>query len=201
MNALGISIQNTQNAYLRKQLNAEYLKNFVDKSMNLILHMSKTIDDFRNFFRPDKEPSVFSLKETVQKALSIIEASYANNFIRIETVYLTDMEIRGYPNEYSQVLLVILNNAKDILTERKIVNPLVRVTLQEMNGKSVVSITDNGGGIEAGVIMKIFEPYFTTKPEGTGIGLYMSKMIIESNMGGKLTVQNVEGGAEFRIVI
>lgn len=201
LNALGIHIQNLLDIYKNGQLSADYIKAFIDRSMTLILHMSKTIDDFRNFFKPDKEPVSFSLKNTVEKTLSIIEASMKNNFIKIETDIQTDNTIRGYPNEYSQVLLVILNNAKDVLVERKVKDPLVKISIMEENGRSVVTITDNAGGIEPDISMKIFEPYFTTKSEGTGIGLYMSKMIIENNMGGKLTARNADNGAEFRIVI
>jgi signal transduction histidine kinase len=107
----------------------------------------------------------------------------------------------GYPNEYSQVILNVLNNAKDVLTERMVPAPRIRIRAFAQEGRSVVTIGDNGGGIDEDIIPKIFDPYFSTKEvgKGTGIGLYMSKVIIEQNMGGSLTARNFDEGAEFRI--
>lgn len=113
------------------------------------------------------------------------------------------MFVEGYPNEYSQVLLNILGNAMEAILERKIMGPWVSMRLFSDNGRAVVTITDNAGGILEDIIGKVFDPYFSTKPEGrgTGIGLYMSKNIIEKNMGGRLTVKNTDSGAEFRIEV
>jgi C4-dicarboxylate-specific signal transduction histidine kinase len=107
----------------------------------------------------------------------------------------------GYPNEYSQVILNILNNAKDVIMERMVTAPRIRIRAFVEEGRSVVTIGDNGGGIGEDILPKIFDPYFSTKEvgKGTGIGLYMSKVIIEQNMEGALTVRNIDGGAEFRI--
>ena len=114
-----------------------------------------------------------------------------------------DFLIIGYPNEYAHVLLNIIKNAKDVFVERKISDPKITITGLREAGKSVVTITDNAGGISEDVMEKIFDPYFTTKSNesGIGIGLYMSKLIIEKNMQGKLSVRNVENGAEFTIEI
>ena len=107
----------------------------------------------------------------------------------------------GYPNEYSQVLLNIILNAQDALLEHRVKQPQITVSSFVENGRSVVTVVDNAGGVPVEILDKIFEPYFTTKgpDKGTGIGLYMSKTIIEDNMGGKLTVRNINEGAEFRI--
>ncbi|MBF0458519.1 MAG: HAMP domain-containing histidine kinase [Nitrospirae bacterium] len=119
-----------------------------------------------------------------------------------ETILFAD----GYPNEFKQVLLNILNNAKDAIisnieTDSKIQGLIeINICNDEQRDKIMISIGDNGGGIPEHLIAKIFEPYYTTKGEhGTGIGLYMSKTIIETNMGGSLTVRNVDGGAEFMV--
>ena len=113
--------------------------------------------------------------------------------------------INGFPNEYSQVILNLLNNSKDVLKERniQIENRKIIISLYKENGKSVVTVVDTGGGIPEDIIGRIFEPYFTTKDDetGTGLGLYMSKIIIEDNMKGKLTARNIQDGAEFRIEI
>jgi C4-dicarboxylate-specific signal transduction histidine kinase len=101
------------------------------------------------------------------------------------------------------VLLNILNNAGDVLSERERVDPKVVITFGSEGEHSVVTIADNAGGIPEGIIYKVFDPYFSTKgpQQGTGLGLYMSKTIIEKNMGGKLTVRNLSEGAEFRIEV
>ena len=113
------------------------------------------------------------------------------------------IKITTYLNEYKQVLLNIINNAKDVLIEKNIENPLIKITAQEDNNQITLYIEDNGGGILVEPKSKIFEPYFTTKEDsnGTGIGLYMSKIIIEKNMKGKLRVKNTKNGALFTIHI
>ena len=201
LNNLGLLIQDLSHAERYGELNREYLDRSVEEAMKTINFLSRTIDDFRNFFRPDKEKTLFSLAETLNMALSIVGDSFRNNNIKIELDIQDHVDIVGYPNEYSHVLLNILSNAKDVLLERGIEAPNVIIRLFRENGRSVITVTDNGGGVKEDVLDKIFDPYFTTKNQGTGIGLYMSKVIIEKNMGGKLTVRNNGSGAEFRIEV
>ena len=110
-----------------------------------------------------------------------------------------DCTLYGFPNEYSQVLLNLLSNAKDAIAGNGVQNGLISIQVRKHSGRGVVTIRDNGGGIPEAIINKVFEPYFSTKPMGTGIGLYMSKMIIEHNMGGILTASNIENGCEFSV--
>jgi signal transduction histidine kinase len=155
--------------------------------------MSQTIDDFRDFFKPDKEKEPFSLVEETQKVISlldVIEVEIALNVIE-------DINILNYKNEYKQVILNLLTNAKEVLEERDIPSPKIVLTID----KNQVTVSDNAGGIKVKEIQKIFEPYYSTKVQGTGIGLYMSKMIVEKNMGGKLSVTNKENGALFMLVL
>jgi C4-dicarboxylate-specific signal transduction histidine kinase len=165
--------------------------------------MSHTIDDFRNFFRPDKEKSDFSISGTINGTLDFMKPSLTSHGIAIEFEETEDVVIQGYANEYTQVLLNLVNNAKDVLITRKIANPRIKFRVMRKNGRSVVMVADNGGGIDTEILPKIFDPYFTTKEQtqGTGIGLYMSKAIIEGSMGGRLTASNVDDGAEFRIEV
>jgi len=123
--------------------------------------------------------------------------------LQIQTVIDEEVSIEGCQNELAQVILNILMNAKDALLEQNIVNPLIVLRLFSEHGKAVLTVTDNAGGIPDAIIDKIFDPYFTTKgpDKGTGIGLFMSKAIIEKNIGGRLTARNIGGGAEFRIVV
>jgi signal transduction histidine kinase len=203
LNAVGLIIQDFRDAYAYGELNKEYLDKKVEKGVEIIMHMSKTIDDFRNFFRPEKEKQTFLIREPIIKAASFIEAAYKHNGIELEIEIADDITAEGYPNEYAQVVLNILNNAKDALMESGAAKPRVSIRTFKENEKAVLTISDNAGGIPQDIIERIFDPYFTTKEEGkgTGIGLYMSKMIIEKNMSGKLTARNTNGGAEFRIEI
>jgi phosphate/phosphite/phosphonate ABC transporter binding protein len=202
LNLMGLIIQGIADAYKYGDLSGEYLEKSVNKGMDVINLMSQTIDDFRNFFKPDKVKQEFNIKDIIEKSISFVISGFKNNNIDLKADIRDDITIFGYPNEYRHVLLNILSNAKDILLERNVKNPIVKLSAHVENGKSVVLISDNGGGIDKSIIDKIFEPYFTTKDDkGTGIGLYMSKMIIEKNMGGSLSVKNIDGGAEFRIVV
>jgi len=171
--------------------------------MELIQHMSRTIDDFRNYFRPDKEKSTFKVTEAIENTLSLIEDSFKNQHIDIEVVAKNEPVIYGYRNEFAQALLNILNNARDALTERSIDAPKVIITIYTEDNRAIVTVTDNAGGIDKEIMGKIFDPYFTTKgpQSGTGVGLFMSKTIIEKNMGGRLVARNIANGAEFRIEV
>ncbi|NLW48457.1 MAG: PAS domain S-box protein [Firmicutes bacterium] len=203
LNALGLMLQNIQDAYQYNEITPEYMESRAKKVKELIKHMSQTIEDFRNFYRPDKEKQKFRLEEVIDKTITFVEASFKNNNIELMFTVKNDIYIFGFPNEYSQVLINILNNAKDVLLAKKIKNPRVDIELTGDQSLSSVTITDNGGGIPDQIIDKVFEPYFTTKEpnQGTGIGLYMSKTIIEKNMGGRLSVVNLAGGAQFTIEV
>jgi signal transduction histidine kinase/PAS domain-containing protein len=203
LNTLGLTIQGLLLYYDLEEFNREFLEKGVSSSMELIQHMSRTIDDFRNYFRPDKEKNEFKAAEAVKSTLTLIEDSFKNKFIGIEIIAKNDPVIYGYRNEFAQGLLNILNNARDALKERKVDDPRVKITICSEGEKAVVTVADNAGGIAEDIMDKIFDPYFTTKgPQGgTGVGLFMSKTIIEKNMGGRLTARNLTDGAEFRIEV
>jgi signal transduction histidine kinase len=203
LNVLGLVIQQMKLYYEIGSFSKEYLDTSVKKSMGLINHMSQTIDDFRNFFKPDKEMVEFRVHEVVARTVSLVEDGFKNHRIRVDFHANANPAIIGFPNEYSQVLLNILMNARDALLDRKPDNARITVTISTEGEKGVVTIADNAGGIAADAIGKIFEPYFTTKgpDKGTGVGLFMSKTIIEKNMNGKLTARNTGEGAEFRIEV
>ncbi len=201
LNEIGLYVQNLQNSYEYNELTDAYLNETVEKTMNKLEYMSHTIDDFRNFFRSDKIKEQFLLSQYILKTLSLTEAGFHNNFIELITNLQQDIYYTSYPNEFSQAILNILSNAKDVLVERKIENPQVIINLTMQDKKIILTISDNAGGINEEIIDSIFEPYYTTKGEltGTGLGLYISKTIIEKNMGGKLFAQNTTSGAEFII--
>lgn len=163
--------------------------------------MSRTIDDFRNFFRSDKEKTTFGVDQVIARTISLVEKSFLDQRISIDLQTEGDPMVSGYPNEYAQVLLNILANARDALVGRNVSDARILIHSFAEEGASVVTVTDNAGGIADEIIDKLFDPYFTTKgpDRGTGIGLFMSKTIIEKNMGGRLTVRNTGSGAEFRV--
>ncbi|HBG06092.1 MAG: histidine kinase [Geobacteraceae bacterium GWC2_58_44] len=203
LNMLALLAQDLNITKKREGLSDEFVDANVKKTLEIINHMSKAIDEFRYFFKPDKEKVEFRVLETMEKALSIVEGSFEVNGIRTETVKTGDPVINGYPVEFIQVLINVLINAREALIASHTDMPLVSINLLTESGKAVVTIADNAGGIPDDIKDKIFEPYFTTKgPEqGNGIGLFMCKAIIEKNMGGVLTVRNVGDGAEFRIEV
>ena len=163
--------------------------------------MSSTINDFRNFFMPDKEVVSFSAIEQIKHAVALVEAGLTSQHISIQLTAPQDVVLNGLPNEYSQVLLNLFSNAKDAIKESAVPEGRIAITLYQLDGLGVVSVSDNGVGINEEVIDKIFEPYFSTKAMGTGIGLYMSKMIVERSMNGRITAHNTEVGTEFIIEV
>jgi two-component system, NtrC family, C4-dicarboxylate transport sensor histidine kinase DctB len=203
LNMLALLVQDLLMTQKTAGLTQEFVNENVSRSLEIIRQMSKTIDYFRYFFKPDKDKVEFRVMETVEKTVSILDGSFKIHGIRTEVVTSDDPLINGFPTEFVQVLLNILINARDALLHRKPEDPNIRVRLFVEGKKAVVTITDNAGGIPEDIIDKIFDPYFTTKgPEqGTGIGLFMSKTIIEKNMHGRLSVRNVDSGAEFRIEV
>jgi signal transduction histidine kinase len=164
--------------------------------------MSNTIDDFKNFFATDKEKIKFKLLEQINSTINIISGGLKANNIKLDIIMNKNPELIGYKNDYSQVLINIINNAKDALVERKIENPYIKISIFQEDENIITTVEDNAGGIKVEPIEKIFEPFFTyQKVNGSGIGLFMSKLIIENNMNGKLTVKNSSKGAFFKISI
>ncbi|MDX1808843.1 MAG: HAMP domain-containing sensor histidine kinase [Sulfurospirillaceae bacterium] len=182
-------------------LDNDTFKESIEECDLILSHMSNTINDFQNFFKPSKEKTKFSLQEACRNASFIIESSLKYNNIKFNIDIKNDYQVFGYPREFSQAVLNILSNAKDALLERGIKDPYITLTLKKGKQYALVKIEDNAGGINEDVIERIFEPYYTTKHarQGTGIGLYMSKIIIEENMNGYIYAQNKNEGALFII--
>lgn len=203
LNTLGLIIQRLQLFYNSGKFDANFLRENTQEAMKLVYHMSRTIDDFRNFFKPDKEKSSFSVHATILQTISLINESFKAHHIQIDAATEGDVRVLGFPNEYSQVVLNILLNSRDAFAERDMDDARVVIRSFSREGASVVTIRDNAGGIPAHVLEKMFEPYFTTKgPDmGTGIGLFMARTIIEKNMNGTLSARNTGDGAEFTIEV
>ena len=196
LNEIGLSIQNLKYDYKSNLIDEKFIEEFIDYNKKTILFMSRTIDDFRNFFRVDKAKDDFKIKEAINSVITMLSAQLKSNGIRVEIIG-DEFIYNGLNREFQQVILNIINNAKDTLISNKIKNPLIKI---ELNYNKII-ILDNGGGIPQNIIDRVFEPYFTTKEQGmgTGMGLYMSKMIIEDNMNGKLSVRNSKNMSIFII--
>jgi PAS domain S-box-containing protein len=172
-------------------LDIQELKNELDTVNHTVQHLSKTIDDFRNFFKSEKEMKRFSIQTSIEKNLKLLEGMFKMNDIQVVLGHIDDCTIQNYENEFIQAILNILNNAKDALLNKKS-QRCIFIDIEQQQNSVVLSIKDNGGGVDENVISKIFEPYFTTKHKsnGTGIGLYMTHQIIHQSMQGKIEVFN-----------
>ncbi|MDN5062219.1 HAMP domain-containing sensor histidine kinase [Aliarcobacter butzleri] len=191
---------------LKKRFESEKLdKIFFDKKVNQaneqVSFLSKTIDDFKEFYLQEKEKDDFLMKDSIQNALTILNPDLQKDNINLNLKFETfeDIKIFGVKNELSQVILSLVSNSIDALKNRH--NPKISINVVSSSAEVIIEILDNAGGIKAKNLKKIFEPYFSTKEEGTGIGLYLSKIIIEESFGGKLQVQNIKDGAKFSIFI
>jgi signal transduction histidine kinase len=194
---LSLLIQNVEMAYKMNKLDDEKFEKFKTNALGQIEYMSQTIDDFTNFFKKDTEKETFCPKEIINKALKLMEARIRQNKLEIIYEEKNTVPIEGYKSEFSQVILNIINNAIDILKEKDVENKKIWIRI---NGKTI-EIEDNAGGIPEEIKDKIFEPYFTTKfqSQGTGIGLYMSRVIITQHFNGELYAYNSSNGAVFVI--
>ncbi len=198
LNALTLLIQSFGIKNETGTLTKEFVQKQVDEGMRLAKSMSDTIEDFRNFFLPSKNKELFSLKRAISDTLEM-----SSFFCKDENISITlegdeDIKVYGYTNEFSQVILNFINNARENFKQREIERDkkiLIKISKVKEGKKELAKVAfyDNGGGIEDAIIDRIFEPYFTTKHQstGTGIGLYMSKQIIETQMGGTLIAKSV----------
>ncbi len=174
-----------------------YVNNEIKKIDNFVQNLTTTIDDFRNFYKPNKETVSVKLDDVISKSLRIIEASLINDNIKIIKEYEYKDDVNIHDREMLQVILNILKNAQDNFAEKQIKNPYIKITTKD---KSII-ICDNGGGIPQDIAVNFFDPFFSTKSEknGTGLGLYMSKIIVEEHHNGKLSVKNTDDGVCFTI--
>ena len=189
---IGIELESLEESELKEQLGLMHIQ---------VQYLSQTIDDFRNFFHKNKSKETLLINECVTNALTIIQAIIAKNGINIKEEYKDTVKVSIYKSEFTQVVLNLLKNAQDTLLEREIKNPSITIRTYETQSGVVLKVIDNGGGISPSIAKKIFEPYFTTKKEqnGTGLGLYMSKMIVEDHLQGKINATNTEDGTCFSI--
>ncbi len=186
------------------KLTQEQIAQFKEESSQYIHKMSSTIDDFRNFFSPTKEKENFIVSDAIKESIKFVKDSYVDSGVElIDRTQDRDAQMCSYKNELMQVVMILLNNSRDAVIGNKIRKPQVVVDLFHGEEKIEIRVQDNGGGIESDIMDRIFEPYFTTKfkSDGTGVGLYMSKIIIEDSIGGELIIENYENGVLASLVL
>ena len=198
---LNLALYNLKQAGLEGDIHA--IKTLHAETKMIIRSMSQTIDDFQNFFKPDKDKEPFDPRVSLENALALLHKVLRKENIRLELDTDTSVMLHGIPNELTQVLINLIQNAKDALVARKRNDPTITIRLIRKDAHAIISVEDNAGGVPAEASAAIFEPYFTTKhaSQGTGLGLFMSKLIIEKSLGGTLTFHNTHQGACFDIVL
>jgi signal transduction histidine kinase len=192
------------------ELNAEnerwdkrFFQSRLERISNYAHHLSSTIEDFRNFFKSEKKKEETTFADIIERTLTLVQSAVESKNITIRTEFHCKHTVSTYPNELLQVAMNLIKNAEDALVENNTTDPTITIKCYSESDKSVLEIADNAGGIDPSIIDNIFDPYFTTKEEhnGTGLGLYMSKMIIEEHCKGILSVDNSSVGAVFKIVL
>jgi len=202
LNTLSMLNQSIILKHSYKKIDDDFMEYFKNNSQKQINNMSTTIDDFRSFFKPEREKVEFSINSTIENTIDMVAPVFKNSEIELLFRYEESLYAKGYPNELGQAILNIINNAKDALIDNdEIVNKKISIELKEIENNILIIISDNAGGINNKVIDKIFDPYFSTKEQknGTGLGLYMCKIIIEEHMNGTISISNDESGAVFEI--
>ncbi|MBF0554463.1 MAG: PAS domain-containing protein [Nitrospirae bacterium] len=209
LTTVGMLMQEIRDSYNFGELTKEHMEKIIADGMGQVLYMSRTIDDFRNFYTPSKEKQTFNLVVAIKETISVVASQLKNNFIdhTISCIGRDDLYMTSYKAEFMQVILNIASNAKSAIIGARRSGLLnenegqITITIMSDGNRAKILIKDNGGGIPSRIKDRIFEPYFTTKNEekGMGIGLYMSKIIIERNMEGELYSENIDNGAIFTI--
>lgn len=199
LNNISYILMNLKKRFENKNLDEIYFDKKINQANEQVIFLSKTIDDFKEFYIESKEKVLFSVKEAINNAITILSADLKSNNIDLEVNFETfeDIQIYGVKNELSQVVFSLVSNSIDVL--KNIKNPKIKIGIFCDSAEVKITVLDNAGGIKTKNIKKIFEPYFTTKELGTGLGLYLVKMIIEESFSGKILVENKKEGAYFSL--
>lgn len=212
LSSIAVLTQDYEEAFLHNEMDLAYIQKNTGQMMEQIRYMSHTIEDFRNFFKPDKIKNGFYVAETIGKVFMLLSSQLKNSAIEyslVNNLSGSDM-IVGYENELKQVLINLINNARDAIVDKMRAGGFrgttgrIRIVMENGDENTIkIRVCDNAGGIAAENMEQVFMPYFTTKSEteGTGIGLYIAKKIVEDHFGGQISVQNDEAGANFVITL
>ncbi|HHD72392.1 MAG TPA: HAMP domain-containing histidine kinase, partial [Epsilonproteobacteria bacterium] len=201
---MGGILMNLESSYLFGELDKSYLTEKIEQGNALIKYMYRTIDDFRLFFQPNRESETFDVADSIQRAVQIVSASLNYYHIEVKRAFTRERFFAaGYPNEFSQAILNLINNARDALSQKPTYPKTISITVKELGSDTEILVCDDGGGIDPQLLSTLFEPYVTGRREsgGTGVGLYITRLIIEQKMKGKIEASNRADGACFRIFL
>jgi signal transduction histidine kinase len=203
LNLLSISAYDISETFRAGEMDKTYMEKYLHNINQTIRFMSSTIDDFRNFFQPSSVPFPFSPETAIKNILKMMGKLYTLQNIDITVTSDESLYVQGAENEFQQVIVNLLNNAKDAFLEKNLPDRTINIHIAKTNEAIRIDVCDNAGGIPESLIDQVFDSYFSTKTvdKGTGIGLYMSRQIIETKMQGTLTVANKNGGACFTITL
>ncbi|MEO5356586.1 MAG: PAS domain S-box protein [Nitrospirae bacterium YQR-1] len=205
LTTIGLLVQDIGDSWRYNELNEEYLNKNIESVMSALTALSKTIDNFRNYYTNDPQKKELNITEAIDNTLSLLEGYFIQKGFVIDKQFDSELTVDLFPNEFAQVILNILTNIRDVFEQKQITDGIVRIRafVESVTKKIVITIADNGGGVPEDIISRIFDPYFTTKDKdgGTGLGLYIAKVITEKNMKGTLSVRNSGRWCEFRIEI
>ncbi|SMP37867.1 PAS domain S-box protein [Anoxynatronum buryatiense] len=203
INELGLILQDLREAYHYEELNEAYVCQSTESGMELLHQMSATIDDLRRFFTGSQRKESFLLSEVIRQSLALVQPHLNKLSIKVELQELDEIRLFGYSREYAQVVINLLNNSRDALLRQQPSHPQISIFIKKEGSLAIMTIEDNGGGIPENLMDRVFEQYYTTKKDyqGAGLGLYISRMIIENGMGGKISAKNISEGASFRVEV
>ncbi len=174
----------------------------LEKISDTMVYLSDTIDDFQTYFKPDKAMEEIAVSALIDRLKNFIEPRLAQDKVKLNVEMSREEVLQTYTNEIVQALINIINNAVDVLVEKRKDERHIWIRIDSDRDNAVINIEDNAGGIDDRIIEKVFEPYFSSKSKnGTGLGLYMAKMIIEKHIGGRLSVRNTSKGANFTVIL
>ncbi|OUR73767.1 hypothetical protein A9Q76_02085 [Arcobacter sp. 31_11_sub10_T18] len=198
---LSYVLMTIKTAFKHNKLSLEYLENKTEEASNQIKFMSNTITDFSDFLSLKKEKESFFIVDEIYRVISLIQDSFTFFSIKIEVNSDKNHLLLNYKGELTHVIFNLLNNSKDAFSKKQVKNPKITINIKKVNSNILIFIEDNAGGVDENIVKEIFQPYFTTKENGLGIGLYMSRKIIEESIFGNLSFKNKDEGAEFCIAV
>ncbi|WP_073091928.1 ABC transporter substrate-binding protein [Thermosyntropha lipolytica] len=203
LNNLGLVLTNLEDAYQNGELTPAFMAASMEKSRRLINNLSRTIEDFRDFLNPRSRKEVFYVYEAVTSVLDLMEENLRFHNIKVELNRLEMVCAYGYANQYAQAVFNVINNSFEVLKNSLRRDKKIVLRIYREQGMAVLEIEDNGGGIDEEIGDKIFQIYFTTKEKskGTGLGLYITKTIIEQHMGGRISWHNTEEGLCMQLAV
>ena len=202
LNSLAIILMELEDAFYHGEATHKSVRRSIKHSNKLLEKMSHTIDDFKDFFKNDKTLSANRLEDVIDESVSLLEASLIYHHIKL-TINIVDSHVIAFihPGELSQVILCLISNARDQILTNHIEQGEITIEIDQSDKWAIISIMDNGGGINENDLQKIFKPYFTTKPDGCGLGLYITQLIIKQSMSGIIEVENIDNGAKFTLFL